>query len=139
MDVSVCKAIVDNHFPALRELLCLGHWEITPKYNSLPDGIAAQCWPEVSYDRANIIFDAAKYETEEQIIDLIVHELAHLIGAPFDLLFEAASPYFREDPSATDSLRRVNIHASEQHVINIERIWRKHLARVYYESVTRPD
>jgi len=138
MDVSKLQQIVDRHLPPLRDLFCLNHWGICPVYEHLDGSTAAQCWPNPDYETARIIFDATKFEDEEQVINLIVHEFGHILEAPFDVFADAVAEIMKANVEASAALHRMFIHASEAHVLGIERIWRGTLARVYLEQATNP-
>jgi hypothetical protein len=141
MEQSELKEVADRHIAPIRDLLCLGHWRITPAYESIDKGgVAAQCYADANYDHAKIVFDAAKIEAdEEKIVELIFHELSHVVLSPLDLVGNLALSMLEGNTAACAAIQVIHEHACEQAVINLERIWRCGLARVYLEKVTRPD
>lgn len=132
MDHSVCQAFCDKHLTKLAEFLSIGHWRIKIKVGECENpNDTANCSRNSSYDIADITIDPRKFGDDDFLLDTLFHELAHIVLAPFDL-HRTYSFQGMERGSAEDK-REDFIWASsvEKGVINLERIWRRHLKSVY--------
>jgi hypothetical protein len=130
MDQSEVKRIVDQHAEEMAGRLRIGHWKITAVYGpcSNPEW-SAECRLDASRDMATFTFDPERLKSEAEVLDLLQHEMLHIVLAPFDLFEMTARSLVGDDEIARNVLRLAGMHAVEQSVLNLERMIRE-LTRV---------
>lgn len=138
MDQSRVKAIVEAHMEGLARLLRVGHWKISVTFDGIEGRGGAECFIDIHYETARIAYDCRKYDTEEEVLASLYHELCHVVGSPFDLVEMIAADVIGDDKSGQSALKRAGTYANEQFVLNMERIWAESLRDVYLERHTRP-
>lgn len=126
MDVSKLRAIVEAQAPTLIRGLGIAHWTIAFHYSlrgSKGDfARKAECTRQVDYNRASINFDADEFETEEEVVAVLLHELIHVVLTPFDILWNTACAFWPGDTPQSRVMDSVWDHAVEQAVINVQRV-----------------
>lgn len=123
MDESAVRAIVERDLAKLARACGVPHWRIRVRYEADDgdDGATGQCTRLLDYERAFIRLDPAKLGDEEEVVEVLRHELFHIVIAPFDLL----STFSESGLSGADleKAERVFRHAMECSVRNLERMW----------------
>lgn len=125
MDRSAVKAIVDREIGGLMEAMGVPHWKVEVRYEpcSNPEWMA-MCHRVVDYNTCRITIDPDMADDERGVVRSLVHELAHVLLAPFDLYREAITQHIDAGTVAARQEARLWNFAVEQAVINIERLWR---------------
>lgn len=136
MDRSRTMDFLIRHVKPLADFLCVGHYKLTVDCKPLPDGTRAEVELNPTYEFATILFDADKFKTDDELLDSLHHELCHVVLAPIEAYFKFAAPHFAEGTPLAASERSVRIHAEEQIVCNLERIWRSEMRDVYLDKFT---
>lgn len=139
MDHSVCQALCDKHIAKLAEFLSVGHWKIKVKIGDCDDvSDTATCQRNSNYDIAAITIDPRKIDTEDYLLDVLFHELAHVVLAPFDL-YRTYSYQGMQSGSIEDKREDfIWANSVEKAVINLERLWRRHLKAAYLAQFDIP-
>jgi hypothetical protein len=125
MDESAVKAIVDDRLESLTELFGLYFWRIEVKFEATrrPDQWRAMCDREVNYSRATITLDPTKFDTEDEVIKALEHELLHVVLAPFDLYRNLVTQHIGPEEVALTRVEQTAWeYMIEQQVINLERM-----------------
>lgn len=139
MDQSQLEALVLAHAEPLKQFLGLDDWKIYYEFKRIATGEWAVCdTSDLDYKMATITVDMDGATADQQVIDSMFHELAHVLHADFTnyrLTSEAlCSPI-------TDQVQRVERrawkHAAEGFVLRMEWVWRNHLRDAYLDSFTR--
>lgn len=125
MDRSKVKAIVEREIGPLMGRLGIPHWKVTVSYGLRGESddatINAQCTRLVDYNRALIEFDPDALDDEAEVLRVLRHELFHILLSPFDVYTGAVR---RLDLGSAEAvLDQVQTHATEQAVINLERMY----------------
>jgi hypothetical protein len=128
MDRSAVKAIIERELDPLAKKLGVGHWRLTVKFD-LRDGdedweTQGRCLKYVDYDRAIISLDPDSLADEAEVVRVLIHELLHIVLAPFDVLVNAVGPVLKRDETLVAVLDSVRMNAVEQAVVNLERMYR---------------
>jgi hypothetical protein len=128
MDRSAVKAIVERELNPLARRLGVSHWELTVKFD-LRDGdggrgTQGRCTKYVDYDKAIISLDPDSLADEAEVVRVLIHELLHIVLAPFDVLVNAVGPVLKRDETLAAVLDSVRMNAVEQAVVNLERMYR---------------
>jgi len=139
VDASVVKAIVDANVERLRDELWLNTWKIIVNYAALDGDTAAECGlDDADYNIAVITMDPAKFPTEKQVMQALVHELLHVTLARFDLWRDAAIALIPDhvyEDGAGKVEQRLYTHALEQAVEMLQR----GIARRLWDPPTEPS
>lgn len=129
MDRSEVKAIVDREIEPMMERLGIPHWRIVVNYDLRPredndysPGIG-DCTRRIDYTQASIGLDPDGLDDEDHVLEVLRHELFHVLLSPFDLFERAAANATRSDDTATAILARIWTFVTEQGVINLERMY----------------
>lgn len=123
MDRSEVKAIVDREIEALKERLGIPHWRIKASYDLRDGDACGQCTRRVDYNQAFIEFDPDGLDDEQHVLKVLRHELFHVVLVPFDIVFNALRPVLEKDATLAGTIDSIREHATEQAVINLERMW----------------
>lgn len=126
MDRSEVKAIVDEHIETLLRQLGISHWNLVIDYDMRrSDGdftTTAECVWRVDYNRATISLDPDAFRDEAHVLEVLRHELFHLVLSPFTVFLNTIKPLLQNDHEKADMAENVWTYASEQAVINLERM-----------------
>lgn len=142
MDRSKLKAIVDVHIPGIARFLGItDSWHVFWNYQRQEGDVAARCKLEIDYRQAVISIDMDHLPDEDEVIDILFHEIAHIVLWPFDLYRNIVGQMI---PNITDGQPNGMVettawkHACEGGVLALERIWRDRLRDLYLDEFTRP-
>lgn len=128
MDRSAVKAIVEREIEGLQLRLGIPHWRIVVDYDlrRSNEGYTTQgeCGWRVDYNKASISLDPDAFDDERETLEVLRHELFHLLLSPFTVFLNTIKPLLRNDRSRSDMAENVWTYASEQAVINLERMYR---------------
>lgn len=122
MKSSELEALLDVYVPALREVFQLNQYALTWEVGALQEKNCAEISINQDYETASLIFDAAKLDTEEDVIDAVRHELFHVLLAEFET-FRRSSYQHVLTPAAQDSLEVLWTSCSERTVVRLERLF----------------
>lgn len=128
MDSSACKFIVEYHLGPLTEQFGIAHWRITVSYRPADvddDGRLhrGHCDRMVDYNQAHITLNPEAFETEEEVLKTLRHELFHIVESPYNILWNVIVEAVQGDKVKLDMLESVRTHASEKTIINLERMY----------------
>jgi hypothetical protein len=132
LDRSEVKRIVESNIVDMKYRLGLGQWDVRVEFDlrETPPGEAAcfvtrgqNTW-HIDYETALIKLDPDQLETEEDVLDVLRHELFHLLAAPLSIARNALKPLLEADPVRRDMVDSVWTHAVERVIKNIERMHR---------------
>lgn len=135
MDRSVCEALIDKHAQALLEFLGVSHWRVTIKAGVCQDpDTTADCTRNIPYDIARIVINPEMIHDEPFFIDTLFHEITHIVLSPFDVYRHHWTASL--EPKSVEDKQEdfVWAYSVEQAVINLERLWRRHLKALYLKS-----
>jgi hypothetical protein len=128
MDRSEAKAIVDREIESLQERLGIPHWSIVIDYDlrKSSEGYVTRgiCEWRVDYNKASISLDPDCLDDEAELLSVLRHELFHVLLSPFTVFLNTIKPLLRDDGQKADMAENVWTYASEQAVINLERMFR---------------
>lgn len=81
MDKVAVKKFLESQLPRLQNEFGLSHWSISILLEPLK-GDAAECRTADlgSYDRAILVFDHKKFKGEEDLLQILEHELLHVVS-----------------------------------------------------------
>lgn len=130
MDRSAVKAIVDREIEPLKARLGIPHWRIVVTYGPVsdPGRVAeghrgmAECRRAAPYERATITLDHEQHDDETEVVDSLIHELLHVVLAPFDLYRNFATKFIEVGTTADGQEDTLFAHCIEQAVRNLERM-----------------
>lgn len=127
MDRTVVKAIVDREIGPLMRRLGIRHWGVVVDYDlrRSADGFEArgECNWHPDYDKAAISLDPDAFADEAEVLEVLRHELFHVVLSPFTVFLNAVKPLTRDDEVKAEMAHSVWDHASEMAVINLERMY----------------
>lgn len=123
MERSEVRAIVEREIDCLKERLGIPHWRIKLGYDLRDGDACGQCIRHVDYDQAFIDFDPGGLDDEQHVLKVLRHELFHVVLVPFDIVFNALRPVLDKDATLAGAIDSIREHATEQAVINLERMW----------------
>ena len=108
------------------EKLGIPHWHIEVTYGPCAEPHwQAMCERQVNYNQAHIIIDPKHAHSEEGVIKSLVHELLHVVLAPFDLYREVLSQHCGEQGSVrAREEAALFAFTVEQLVVNLRRVLR---------------
>jgi hypothetical protein len=123
MTVADAKALVESWLPELIEALGLGHWTISVAYRSPEDSSCqASCARQVSYNIAEIEFDAESYQDEASLFADLRHELLHVVLSPFDVYTNYVAGFSVNNPTIAAQDEFLRRYVTEQAILNLEKI-----------------
>jgi hypothetical protein len=128
MDRSAVKAIVDREIEPLMKRLGIPHWRIVvgyePESTDDPDRYCrGRNFRLVDYNRARVVLNPEGCDTEEEVLETLRHELEHVVISPFDVYLNAVTAAIPKDSPLAEVLESVWIHAMEQTVVNLNRMY----------------
>jgi len=135
MDRSECEALMRKHLTPMLEFLSVGHWRVTSEVGRIDeDDTTATCRRNAPYDIATIRMDPEKFQDESFFLDTLFHEIANIVLAPFDVYrqLHCATLEPKSIPDKQEDF--VWAYSVEKAVINLERLWRRHLKALYLKS-----
>lgn len=125
MDKSKLESLLHLHATPLARFLSINHWNIRCYAEACElVGASAECIRNVDYEFATIRVDPEKFDTEEEFLDSLFHEMCHIILSPIDLYREAATQHIEAGSVPQKQDERLWHFAIENTVINLERLWR---------------
>lgn len=127
MDTSTVRAIVGREIEPLLRRLGVPHWHVRVVYR--PEGPddrqilrRGECDRFVDYNHATISMNPEAFETEEDVLDTLRHEVFHIVLASFDVFLHAVMAAV-ECEAQRRTLRSVWTHAAEQGVVALGRMY----------------
>lgn len=87
------QKIVEDNIDSMKAMLGLSHWDITMEYGAIPKrpSLNGLCTTDVAWvDSAKIRLSPKKLQNEEEVLDVLQHELVHCIVSSFHLGMVAA-------------------------------------------------
>jgi hypothetical protein len=127
LDRSAVKAIVEAHIDEYKEILGIAHWHVTVgldlRDSDAKATVSGECTWYIDYERAAIRLDPDALDSEEEVLEVLRHELFHILLAPFSIFWGAVEPLFKGNATTRATLHSVRIHAVERCLINIERLY----------------
>jgi hypothetical protein len=122
------QAVVDKYADRFVIALGLTQWNIrfvmsAQRAPSTEDSVTnADCSRSLNYETALITLYPDSFDDEDEVITALLHELLHIVIAPFDLFFDQVCELGLADPlpAALDHTRR---HAIERTVLALERMY----------------
>lgn len=128
MERELAKKIIEENLKRYSHLLAVHSWSIHVFFDTIPDEaddhhghVRANVLRKISYNIASITFDNAKFDTEQELLNSLRHELMHITHAAFDLYYETVMNFVPED--AIPAMRRLYTHAAEQTVVHLQRMF----------------
>jgi hypothetical protein len=127
MDRSAVKAIVEAHIDEYKEILGIAHWHITVGFD-LRDPhakatVSGECTWYIDYERAAIRLDPDALDSEEEVLEVLRHELMHIVIAPISVFWNMVKPLLKDDPTRMEMANSVHTHSIERCIINLERMY----------------
>lgn len=129
MDRGEVKRVVDEHIGPLLQRLGIAHWRVDVRYE--PRGTDEHGWVrpacvsvDEDYDQAFVTLNPEAFDTEEEAVRMLRHELFHVVLAPYDVFYGAVLPAFADNPVAARMLDSAWTRAIEQAAICLERMHR---------------
>jgi hypothetical protein len=126
MDRSAVEAVVRRELQPLCDRMGLGHWKIKVTFDLRKEvgnrRIPGECHRLYDYEKVSIELDPDWFDDEAEVLQVLRHELLHLVASPFDLFAESVEK-LAIDEATKDVLNRVWNHAQEMTVVNLERLW----------------
>lgn len=118
------KQLLDDNLEIYKEKVGVVHWDVGIELTELPCDFEAEVRRQEDYRTAHIRFDPSKLckKSETYVLNILRHELIHLLLAPFDVYGSIVETFIRnyDDVKAADL--RAYTHAQEQAVWNIEKL-----------------
>lgn len=103
MELSQARRIVNGALRRMRAHLWIQNWTIDVVYEKLDDGTMGLCTPDPRYRRASISLDLAEIETADKLLEVLRHELIHVVLAPY-LAFRRMAYQFTPSKEVDDAL-----------------------------------
>ena len=82
MDQSKVRRIVEDHIRDLMWALDLNDWMVNVQYRKLDPGVDGNCVVTYKYKHATISLDPNEYNTESEVLEVLLHELLHVVTGP---------------------------------------------------------
>lgn len=139
MDKSAALAYLGQHLKSLADFLCVNHWRFTLRCEPLEGDVYARVIVDVDYDRATILVDHEKHDTDQELLDSLAHELFHVVVAPFEIYVKVATSHIPAGTPSENVEARIRTHCGEQLVRNLERIWQYELRSLYLSRIAAPN
>jgi len=94
-------AIVNREVKKLRAVLALQKWRLIIDYGEVGDDLggrtsSANCRVNPGAHRMWITFDPEKFESEEEVVEILRHELLHIFHAELLTMFEMMSQFITD-------------------------------------------
>jgi hypothetical protein len=128
MDRSEVSAFVERELEPLVRRLGLTQWEIKLSFTceaSDDDGFLkrGECTRLVDYQSAHIGLNPEAFDSTDELLKTLRHELFHVVLAPFDLYTSLVATALEGNTPLQEMLDRVKEHACELSVFNLERMF----------------
>jgi hypothetical protein len=127
LDRSAVERIARREIGPLKERLGLRDWEIKLRFDLKSEGDATiasgECNWLIDYERATINLAPAELETEEEVIEVLRHEMFHVVLAPISIYANAVRAALGGAAARRAMAESVYTHAVERMAINLERMY----------------
>lgn len=129
MDRSAVRRIVEANLARLMGELGVRHWTVDVDYDfrghddGTPGRTVGRCVNLLDYDRATIHLDPDGLDDEAEVLDVLRHELFHVVLAPYDLFGNVVEELTKGNPKLDKAAARVWRHAQERAVAALERMY----------------
>jgi hypothetical protein len=132
VDRSAVVRIVGRTIEPLMERLGIPHWHIEVIYGPLTDDgerpspgtrYVAECNASIPYDQASIRIDPEQIDDEEHLLEVLRHELFHVLVSPFNLHRNIQVATIESGSPADEQEGGLWKYCEEQAVINLERMY----------------
>jgi hypothetical protein len=137
MNLTECKAWVDKHIYDYSKQFGLELWKLTVLYERIYDDdggeIYGSCRADYNYQRALIKLNYLEIETENQLAEILEHELLHIMHSPFSEMWDVIKATISNQEALT-AISVMWIGANEKTVRMLEHMRNGH-ARVVFESL----
>ncbi len=129
MNKSTIKKLTNHYLAPVKHALGLSNWTTVIMFDLISplddNGLIAkaECRKDLDYRKATIRFNTPQIADKQDFLDCLVHELAHLLLAPYDLFRQVVREYFdhRQDGNeGADAIGRVWTHACELTTTQVE-------------------
>jgi hypothetical protein len=122
------QAIADRELGPLKGRLGLERWDISVHCDLKVDDpgdftTRGECTWHVDYDTAVIRLVPDRLNTEAEVIEVLRHELFHVVLAPISIYKNAIRPALTADETKYAMAESVYTHAVERMAINLERMY----------------
>lgn len=123
MKRETAQKLVEEYLPVFLDILNLTEHEIQVSLGRCDDkDNAGECVRYYDYRRADITINPSLIDTEQELKNVLLHELCHVLHSPWDLFYRTA-----KEAAATDKMRNildgVFDHAQESSVSKLERVF----------------
>lgn len=125
IDLGRARALVRANLAKLKREHGLPHWKVTVVYGPLESSrpgtvVQGRCFADARYEHATISVDPQKVDDDREFLDLLMHELKHVVLAPLDLIWEYATAGLEGSDLAR--FERVYDDANERMVLALGRL-----------------
>lgn len=123
MTTEQVREIVQANAPRLVREFGIPHWDVTYEYGLIdrnPD-LLGQCRTLDGYEEAWISLYPEGLQSEKQTLEILEHELLHILHSPLNALMDAVEPYLPTE-EAKNSIGASRSTAMERIVKNLERL-----------------
>lgn len=132
MDYSEAEALIIKHAGRLQKFLGLADLTIRYKIQRSPnERYRAECIVNVPYNSVTIWMDPCYLADEQDFLDVLFHELAHVLLRFFNFYSEFATKTLVEGSKELEQHCAVYTLASEQSVAALAKLWHLSLKRAY--------
>lgn len=136
MDHEEIEAFVEHWAARLQAVYGLQHWDITFEVDSDPDAdCKAQVTLDQPYERATITLFSEQLDSEDEVLESLMHELEHVLDAPWQLYRNLAENMV--NGAARRALEQVGQDVSEIARSNIGRFRRNIIERTIIDCTER--
>lgn len=123
LDRSETKRIVDSNIERLMREFGIPHWRIEVSYEALTGARAVCITQDIgSYERAEFKFDPEQFDSEEQLIRTLEHELLHVVSYPMIQYGHTVERALPDSQPLRDMDNEVFRHLNESMIRNLERL-----------------
>lgn len=134
-DRSIVRAFCHVHVQRMVDFLGVCDWRVDWELHRLQGNDIGSIQILPDYHRATITFDMDHLEDDQDMLDVIFHEVAHILVSKFDV----ARDIIIQGEVMEGGQRRAWTHAGEQTLCRLEWLWRNHLRSLYLDGFTRSD
>lgn len=138
MDRSAVEAIAAKALGPLMERLAIGHWEITVSCDFHQDGTLGDCSRLWDYEKATIRLNPSALADEQAVLETLLHELMHVVLAPFDHYSTAAEAVIGERHVCRPLLDLAWNNSAEKAVLNLIRMYGNLMDMVSAKPAPKP-
>lgn len=123
MTADEVNSFVEAQLPRLKTILGLADWRIRFTYEACGnDGAFGECSVSEDTHTADITIDPDLHPDVRELADTLLHELSHVVLAPFEVLAETALMSAVDSDRLHSALERVHNYSREAGVRNVLRI-----------------